>query len=610
MNLKKEKIKRQFITKSNIKHHNKYNYSKVEYENSITKVEIICSDHGSFWVRPDAHVRKVGCPKCKGGVLYTKEDFIEKVSLLYDNYFDYSNVDYINSSKKVEIICPNHGSFFIRPANHMAGQSCPSCSGVKRKNTKEFIEEALTIHSDKYLYNETIYLNNRTKVKIFCHTHGYFEQTPKEHLKGRGCPKCVIYLGEQKVEKVLKKYNISYQKQFTFDNLISEKGRKLPFDFYISDYNICIEYDGRQHYEPVAKFGGIETLKQQLKTDNIKEEYCINNNILLIRIQKKNEKIGIILLEKLIILNKNKRNNYQSINIVSFFKLYNNEDSIFNFILENYKGKYSISNNIINLYDINLAFRIVSNYKNNELLEDKYYSNNIKLEYMDNNIKLIQLYEDLWVSKNEIIKSRILNLLNLKDNKIYARNLKIKEISKKEANIFLEKNHLQGKLFNGTHFISLVDNKDNILSLMTFGMLRKNLGNKSIIDTYELLRFCNSSHINVIGSASKMLNYFINKYNPNTIISYADKNWTDIKNNIYIKLKFNYINETKTSYSYIIGRERKNRFKLRKNILVQKLNIKNVSDHTESEICKSLNIFRVYNCGSYKFELKVKNKIS
>lgn len=604
MKSKIEKIKNQFIIKSNNRHSNKYDYSRVEYINSITKVEIVCASHGSFWVRPDAHVRKVGCPKCNGGVLLSKEDFIDKASQIHKKILDYSKVDYINSNTKVEIICPIHNSFFMRPANHIAGQSCPSCGGVKKRFTLDFIEESKKIHLDKYSYGKVIYINNKTKVEILCNKHGYFNQVPKEHLKGRGCPKCIIYLGEKKIENILRNNNINYIKEYIFSDLFSLNGRKLPFDFYIPEYNICLEYDGRQHYEPVTKFGGIKSLEIQQVNDSLKEDYCIKNNILLLRVRKKDEKLGLELLKKIIESKQNNNIKLGNIDYISFFKQIDIYQDIFNFIIENYDGKYEINGYIINLIDLNISFRIISNYRNNELMEEKEFSNNIKLLFKNNKIKLVQIYEDLWVEKNKIVKSRILNLLGVA-NKKYARKYKIKEISKKEANIFLDKNHLQGKLLNGNYFISLVDEFDNIISIIVFGKLRRNLGNKSVFDKYELLRFCSLNYYVNIGSASKIIKYFISKYKPNSIISYADKNWTDIDNNLYTKINFKYVSETKYSYYYIIGRSRKNRFKLRKDVLMKKINILNIKNYTESDLCKSLNIFRIYNSGSFKFELKI-----
>lgn len=116
--------KNNFIQKSIKRHGDIYDYSEVVYTNSIEKVKIICKEHGEFFVRPDAHVRKVGCPTCNGGVKYDTDKFIQLAKSIHLDRFDYSKVNYINSTKKVEIICKEHGTFFISPANHLLGQSC------------------------------------------------------------------------------------------------------------------------------------------------------------------------------------------------------------------------------------------------------------------------------------------------------------------------------------------------------------------------------------------------------------------------------------------------------------------------------------------------------
>jgi very-short-patch-repair endonuclease len=293
--------KNKFIEKSNKRHKFKYDYSKVKYINSTTKVEIICNEHGSFFVRPDAHVRKVGCPSCNGGIKYTKDDFIKKATEKHDNYYNYNKVDYINSSKKVIINCPNHGDFYMAPANHLIGQKCPSCSGVKRKTTEDFISESILIHDNKYSYEKTNYINNRSKVIINCPNHGYFEQTPKEHLKGHGCFNCSNFSkGENKVEKILKEKNIKFIREYKFDDCISIKGVKLPFDFYLPDLKTIIEYDGRQHFEPVERFGGLESFLRLKENDMIRNNWCKEKGIKLIRISYNNELSGINKLYKII----------------------------------------------------------------------------------------------------------------------------------------------------------------------------------------------------------------------------------------------------------------------------------------------------------------------
>ena len=216
---------------------------------------------------------------------------------MHGKKFDYSKVKYINSTTEVEIICREHGSFFQIPSGHLSGQQCPSCSGVKQKTTLEFISESKVIHNNLYDYSKVEYINNRTKVIIICLKHGEFEQSPKSHLRGHGCPKCNISKGELKVKELLENYNIKYIREYKFEDCVSIGGRKLPFDFYIKDMNLLIEYDGRQHFEDVFGVVSFINLKQN---DNIKDKYCELNNIELLRIKYDDENSGFDKLKELI----------------------------------------------------------------------------------------------------------------------------------------------------------------------------------------------------------------------------------------------------------------------------------------------------------------------
>lgn len=195
----------EFIKKSIKKHGNKYDYSKVEYVNTKTKVYIICPEHGEFWQSPDHHLQGHGCPKCSGLVTNTKE-FIEKAKSVHGNKYDYSKVKYVNCHTKVCIICPEHGEFWQNPSDHINGSGCPKCKAEKigninRKGKYSFIEEAKNVHGDKYDYSKVEYTNNKAKVCIICHEHGEFWQVPCDHLKGCGCPKCGHILTRQKITK-------------------------------------------------------------------------------------------------------------------------------------------------------------------------------------------------------------------------------------------------------------------------------------------------------------------------------------------------------------------------------------------------------------------------
>lgn len=123
---------------------------------------------------------------------YTTEEFIKKAVSIHGDKYNYSRVRYINSSTKVEIICPIHGSFWQTPNMHIGchKRGCPSCGGTKKMTIKEFVEKARKIHSDKYDYSLVEYKNNKAKVKLICPKHGLFEITPNQHLRGDGCPAC------------------------------------------------------------------------------------------------------------------------------------------------------------------------------------------------------------------------------------------------------------------------------------------------------------------------------------------------------------------------------------------------------------------------------------
>ena len=180
----------EFIEKAKKIHGDKYDYSKVEYVNSHTKVCIICPEHGEFWQAPRHHLKGSGCPNCAGKIRLTTEGFIRRAKEVHGNRYDYSKVKYVNTRRKVCIICPKHGEFWQIPLYHLNGSGCPYCAGKIRLTTEEFIRRAKDIHGDRYDYSKVEYVNARTKVCIICPEHGEFRQTASEHLRGQGCPKC------------------------------------------------------------------------------------------------------------------------------------------------------------------------------------------------------------------------------------------------------------------------------------------------------------------------------------------------------------------------------------------------------------------------------------
>lgn len=178
----------------------------------------------------------------------TKE-FIEKAVSIHGNKFGYAFVVYQGNNVKVSIHCREHGMFEQIPNSHLNGKGCPTCGGTGKSTTKRFIKQASVIHQDKYDYSMVNYVNNQTKVKINCSNHGLFEQTPNDHLDGAGCPGCAktgfdktmdgyIYLLRSECGKYAK-IGITHKPKQRHITLT----KATPFPFHIIE---CIKGTGSQ----------------------------------------------------------------------------------------------------------------------------------------------------------------------------------------------------------------------------------------------------------------------------------------------------------------------------------------------------------------------------
>lgn len=267
--------------------HKNYDFSNVNYVNNRKKVRIICPEHGEFNIRPNDFLNGQGCKLCgieKNRLEKTSntKEFIKKAKKIHGDKYDYLKVEYKNNSTKVCIICPEHGEFWQIPNAHLNGNGCKFCAIEKRSEQRrlkltDFIKKSSAIHNAKYDYSKVNYKNNETKVCIICPEHGEFWQTPHAHLNGQGCPKCCRSTMEERVSIILEDNSIRYKPQKTFPWLKNKN--KLRLDFYLPDYNIAIECQGRQHFEVVESFGGLEALKYTQNNDTIKKKLCEENNV-------------------------------------------------------------------------------------------------------------------------------------------------------------------------------------------------------------------------------------------------------------------------------------------------------------------------------------------
>ena len=162
-----------FIEKASIKHKFRWDYSKVNYVNNHTKVEIGCPKHGSYLTTPDSHLQGRGrCPKCVGGVSYTLETFIEKATEVHQSTYDYSEiVEYKNSTTPVPIRCPIHGNFLQKPCVHLRGNGCPKC-GIDKRSKKQrlspekFVSRASHKFPD-YDFSKFKYITAKIRVLLY-----------------------------------------------------------------------------------------------------------------------------------------------------------------------------------------------------------------------------------------------------------------------------------------------------------------------------------------------------------------------------------------------------------------------------------------------------------
>ncbi|MCK9447291.1 hypothetical protein M0Q50_10610 [bacterium] len=215
---------------------------------------------------------------------YTTDEFVDMSINTHKNKYDYSLVEYINNRTKIKIICPIHGIFEQYAGSHIRGFGCSKCAMCHVSNNIEFIEKSRKINNNKYTYDNVEYVNAHTKVIVTCQLHGDFLVSPNKHLSGSGCPICCDSKSEKIITKYLSDNNKIYERQKKFVDCKNIKC--LPFDFYLPKINTCIEFDGEQHYIK-HNIWGEEKLKRTQIHDQIKNIYCVENNIKLLRISYK-----------------------------------------------------------------------------------------------------------------------------------------------------------------------------------------------------------------------------------------------------------------------------------------------------------------------------------
>lgn len=281
-----EEVKKDFENKN-------YTLLETEYINSISKMKYICNIHEEYGEQFTNYTcitkSKNTCYKCKALAIkerqHKNKEYREKECKPICDILDLIYVDSktINGYCFIGFICKKHKEKGIQytPKYNLkkAKVGCKYCTN------KMVTIEDLKNHKGLATNVEVIgeYIKSNIPIECRCKICGnQWKDTPNHLQSGRTCS-CVYYsIGERRIADILSKFNIKFIPQYNFVDCVYKN--KLFFDFYLPEYNICIEYNGVQHYESVEYFGGEEKFNIQQERDDIKREYCKENNIKLIEI--------------------------------------------------------------------------------------------------------------------------------------------------------------------------------------------------------------------------------------------------------------------------------------------------------------------------------------
>lgn len=275
-----------------------------KYTNSQTKIKCKCKICGHIWKATSNNLlHGTGCPKCANNITKTHDQFIEELKIIRPDITCLGK--YINAKTKIKFKCRTCGYIWNSlPTKILLAKQCPKCYG-KYKTTEDFKKEMFRVNPDIEILGD--YITAKTQILCKCKLCDYiWTAFPDNLLQHRGCPNCNKSNGEQCIERFLKHQNILFVPQKTFNNLRGIRNGLLPYDFYLPEYNLLIEFQGEQHIRPIKYFGGEEKFKIQQEHDKRKREYAQLHNINLLEIWYYDiNNIESILLEKINEITKN-----------------------------------------------------------------------------------------------------------------------------------------------------------------------------------------------------------------------------------------------------------------------------------------------------------------
>lgn len=553
-----------FLEEANKIHNNKYEYVKLDNYYNNTKIKIICPIHGEFEQKAGMHLKKHGCPKCgiaesANSSRLTQEEVINNCKAIGGDQYDYSKIKWINTDHNIELICKDHGSYWVRYNDFIKSKAiCPSCSKEKRRKLEEekFKKAMLEKYGDDIIFSKDFnYINSYTKVKLIYKNEEFFRD-PKSFLKSTLLTKkekkerriqTGIKRSQNRWKDVLNELNLIHENKYEYKQEEIDAIKSGTFTDRLMHMHIKCPKHGEFTQTFFDHRNGSGCRK------------CGNENRPIINISKAEKEI------------------------VEFIKsIYNGE------VIQN--DRKILNGKEIDIYipELKICFEYDGLYWHNNV------NNSYKFEECRNQgIRLIRITEPEWIKNNKKIKSFIKATFGFFDKKIYARKCELKELDSKTYRTFCEENHLQNYSNASVKLGLFFENE--LVQIMSFGKPRFN---KKI--EWELIRECSKLDCSIIGGKEKLLKYFEKKYKPKNLLSYCEKDKFSGKS--YFRNGFELYKESQPSYNYYKKQDMLplSRLSFQKHKLKEKLEYFD-ENLTEWENMSNNGYLRLFDYGNFVF---------
>lgn len=532
-----------------------------EYLGSKIKMKFVCEFHGEFMRAPNVIGSKSSrCPSCgvgRGGATKIKpETQLAKLQVKFPNLtFPKFYSEYENSHSYITVVCPDHGAY-SKSVHPMLtkGDGCWECgliaSGLKRRlDPSAVLNRFKATHGDTYDYSKAVIGHINEKIEIGCPTHGSFQQTPKSHFNGSGCPHCWSDAASDRLTRpyttFIEKAEGVHGSRYTYkENTYQGLAEKITI--------VC-----SMHGEFEQKIG------DHLRGSNC--PLCAG--------------IGSVGQRELLSF------------IVDDLGL----DAVSDYVYGTSKRELDV---YIPAYNIGFEFNGIFWHSSKMVPNNKHIQK--QKECAEIGITMYHIFSDEWENRKEIVKSLIRSKLGLEIEQIGARQCKFVEVTDELARNFYSMYHIQGWKKQGANFGLVHGN--TLLALMTFTQNLSYRGKVAGTGEWELARFASS--VQVLGGFSKLLQHAQKKLNMSKITSYSDNRL--FSGEVYARAGFRKVTVTRPSYTYIFGNkpeERLHKSLFRHSKLARKFGSKYDPTLTEKQNCENNGYYQIYDCGLTKWEL-------